>query len=87
MCLFCFPAGNVEAEMLHTYIKVDPLDQLILSVRLAVLLAVTLTVPVVLFPVRDGPSLSPKCHAEGLFLPAVLGNRALIQSTFLSFLW
>ncbi|XP_060108728.1 sodium-coupled neutral amino acid transporter 5 [Heteronotia binoei] len=44
--------GNVEAEMLHTYIQVDPLDQLILCVRLAVLLAVTLTVPVVLFPIR-----------------------------------
>ncbi|XP_054859205.1 sodium-coupled neutral amino acid transporter 5 [Eublepharis macularius] len=44
--------GYVEAEMLHTYIKVDPLDQLILCVRLAVLLAVTLTVPVVLFPIR-----------------------------------
>ncbi|ETE62551.1 Sodium-coupled neutral amino acid transporter 3 [Ophiophagus hannah] len=44
--------GNVEAEMLHTYIKVDPLDKLILCVRLAVLLAVTLTVPVVLFPIR-----------------------------------
>uniref|UniRef100_A0A8C6XJL7 Solute carrier family 38 member 5 n=1 Tax=Naja naja TaxID=35670 RepID=A0A8C6XJL7_NAJNA len=44
--------GNVEAEMLHTYIRVDPLDKLILCVRLAVLLAVTLTVPVVLFPIR-----------------------------------
>lgn len=44
--------GNVEAEMLHTYIQVDSLDRLILSVRLAVLLAVTLTVPVVLFPIR-----------------------------------
>uniref|UniRef100_A0A8C8RJI1 Solute carrier family 38 member 5 n=1 Tax=Pelusios castaneus TaxID=367368 RepID=A0A8C8RJI1_9SAUR len=43
---------NVESEMLHTYIKVDPLDQLILCVRLAVLVAVTLTVPVVLFPIR-----------------------------------
>ncbi|KAF7244008.1 Sodium-coupled neutral amino acid transporter 3 [Varanus komodoensis] len=43
---------NVEAEMLHTYINVDPLDKLILCVRLAVLLAVTLTVPVVLFPIR-----------------------------------
>lgn len=37
--------------MLHTYSKVDPLDKLILCVRLAVLVAVTLTVPVVLFPV------------------------------------
>ncbi|XP_034996231.1 sodium-coupled neutral amino acid transporter 5 [Zootoca vivipara] len=43
---------SVEAEMLHTYIKVDAMDKLILSVRLAVLLAVTLTVPVVLFPIR-----------------------------------
>ncbi|XP_069503626.1 sodium-coupled neutral amino acid transporter 5 [Ambystoma mexicanum] len=44
--------GNVEAEMLHTYSQVDPLDKLILCVRLAVLVAVTLTVPVVLFPIR-----------------------------------
>lgn len=50
---FCFLAGKVEAEMLHTYIQVDSLDRLILCVRLAVLLAVTLTVPVVLFPVRN----------------------------------
>uniref|UniRef100_A0A4W4FIQ7 Amino acid transporter transmembrane domain-containing protein n=1 Tax=Electrophorus electricus TaxID=8005 RepID=A0A4W4FIQ7_ELEEL len=41
-----------EAELLHTYSKVDPLDTLILCVRLAVLVAVTLTVPVVLFPIR-----------------------------------
>uniref|UniRef100_A0A3B5M4B0 Solute carrier family 38 member 5a n=1 Tax=Xiphophorus couchianus TaxID=32473 RepID=A0A3B5M4B0_9TELE len=46
-----FYAG-VEAELLHTYSKVDPLDVLILCVRLAVLVAVTLTVPVVLFPIR-----------------------------------
>uniref|UniRef100_A0A8C3H8Y0 Solute carrier family 38 member 5 n=1 Tax=Chrysemys picta bellii TaxID=8478 RepID=A0A8C3H8Y0_CHRPI len=44
--------GNVEPEMLHTYSEVDPLDRLILCVRLAVLMAVTLTVPVVLFPIR-----------------------------------
>ncbi|XP_056629296.1 sodium-coupled neutral amino acid transporter 5b [Triplophysa dalaica] len=43
---------NTEAELLHTYSKVDPLDILILCVRLAVLVAVTLTVPVVLFPIR-----------------------------------
>lgn len=42
---------NTEAELLHTYSKVDLLDTLILCVRLAVLVAVTLTVPVVLFPV------------------------------------
>ncbi|KAG8537797.1 hypothetical protein GDO81_023822 [Engystomops pustulosus] len=45
--------GEVDSEMLHTYNKVDPLDKLVLSVRLAVLVAVTLTVPVVLFPVSD----------------------------------
>ncbi|KAB5567455.1 hypothetical protein PHYPO_G00232970 [Pangasianodon hypophthalmus] len=44
--------GNTEPELLHTYSKVDPLDILILCVRVAVLVAVTLTVPVVLFPIR-----------------------------------
>uniref|UniRef100_H2MY77 Amino acid transporter transmembrane domain-containing protein n=1 Tax=Oryzias latipes TaxID=8090 RepID=H2MY77_ORYLA len=43
---------HTEAELLHTYSEVDPLDTLILCVRLAVLVAVTLTVPVVLFPIR-----------------------------------
>ncbi|XP_056381165.1 sodium-coupled neutral amino acid transporter 3 [Hyla sarda] len=42
----------VESELLHTYSKVDPFDILILCVRVAVLTAVTLTVPIVLFPVR-----------------------------------
>uniref|UniRef100_A0A7N6ACM9 Amino acid transporter transmembrane domain-containing protein n=1 Tax=Anabas testudineus TaxID=64144 RepID=A0A7N6ACM9_ANATE len=41
-----------ETELLHTYSRVNPLDVLILCVRLAVLVAVTLTVPVVLFPIR-----------------------------------
>ncbi|KAM4562862.1 sodium-coupled neutral amino acid transporter 3 isoform 1-T4 [Odontesthes bonariensis] len=44
--------SHVDSELLHTYIKVDPLDVLLLCVRLAVLVAVTLTVPVVLFPIR-----------------------------------
>ncbi|XP_008574985.1 PREDICTED: sodium-coupled neutral amino acid transporter 3 [Galeopterus variegatus] len=43
---------SVESELLHTYIRVDPFDVLILCVRVAVLTAVTLTVPIVLFPVR-----------------------------------
>ncbi|XP_026868729.2 sodium-coupled neutral amino acid transporter 3-like isoform X1 [Electrophorus electricus] len=43
---------NVEAELLHTYNKIDPYDTLMLCVRVAVLTAVTLTVPIVLFPVR-----------------------------------
>ncbi|NXJ05712.1 S38A3 protein, partial [Odontophorus gujanensis] len=45
-------AGRVESELLHTYSRVDPFDVLILCVRVAVLTAVTLTVPIVLFPVR-----------------------------------
>nr|XP_055132137.1 sodium-coupled neutral amino acid transporter 3 [Symphalangus syndactylus] len=44
--------NGVESELLHTYSKVDPFDVLILCVRVAVLTAVTLTVPIVLFPVR-----------------------------------
>ncbi|XP_053325218.1 sodium-coupled neutral amino acid transporter 3 [Spea bombifrons] len=44
--------GHVESELLHTYSYVDPFDILILCVRVAVLTAVTLTVPIVLFPVR-----------------------------------
>uniref|UniRef100_A0A8C4Y3V9 Solute carrier family 38 member 3 n=1 Tax=Gopherus evgoodei TaxID=1825980 RepID=A0A8C4Y3V9_9SAUR len=44
--------GRVESELLHTYSYVDPFDVLILCVRVAVLIAVTLTVPIVLFPVR-----------------------------------
>uniref|UniRef100_A0A8C7V2J5 Solute carrier family 38 member 3a n=1 Tax=Oncorhynchus mykiss TaxID=8022 RepID=A0A8C7V2J5_ONCMY len=44
--------GEVESELLHTYSRLDPYDTLILCVRLAVLTAVTLTVPIVLFPVR-----------------------------------
>ena len=51
MCGFLW-VGAVESELLHTYSSVDPLDVLVLCVRLAVLVAVTLTVPVVLFPVR-----------------------------------
>lgn len=43
---------HVESELLHTYSQVDPFDVLILCVRVAVLTAVTLTVPIVLFPVR-----------------------------------
>ncbi|MED6252577.1 hypothetical protein ATANTOWER_013859, partial [Ataeniobius toweri] len=41
---------KVEAELLHTFIKVYKFDTMLLLVRLAVLTAVTLTVPIVLFP-------------------------------------
>lgn len=43
----------MEAELLHTYSRIDPYDNLILCVRVAVLTAVTLTVPIVLFPVSS----------------------------------
>uniref|UniRef100_A0A8C7Q7H3 Sodium-coupled neutral amino acid symporter 2 n=1 Tax=Oncorhynchus mykiss TaxID=8022 RepID=A0A8C7Q7H3_ONCMY len=43
---------HVESELLHTYSKVYKADVILLIVRLAVLTAVTLTVPVVLFPIR-----------------------------------
>ncbi|XP_053337372.1 sodium-coupled neutral amino acid symporter 2 [Clarias gariepinus] len=42
----------VEPELLHTYSMVYRFDVVLLIVRLAVLTAVTLTVPVVLFPIR-----------------------------------
>lgn len=41
----------MEAELLHTFTKVYKFDTMLLLVRLAVLTAVTLTVPIVLFPV------------------------------------
>ncbi|XP_059833480.1 sodium-coupled neutral amino acid symporter 2 [Hypanus sabinus] len=44
--------GEVEPELLHTYSKVHRFDMVLLVVRLAVLVAVILTVPVVLFPIR-----------------------------------
>ncbi|KAF3704916.1 Sodium-coupled neutral amino acid transporter 4 [Channa argus] len=45
--------GNVEAELLHTFTKVYKFDTMLLLVRVAVLTAVTLTVPIVLFPIRS----------------------------------
>uniref|UniRef100_A0A8D0GRI3 Solute carrier family 38 member 4 n=1 Tax=Sphenodon punctatus TaxID=8508 RepID=A0A8D0GRI3_SPHPU len=51
LTLFFLFVGEVEDELLHTYTKVYTFDTLLLMVRLAVLVAVTLTVPIVLFPV------------------------------------
>uniref|UniRef100_A0A4W6FZ70 Solute carrier family 38 member 4 n=1 Tax=Lates calcarifer TaxID=8187 RepID=A0A4W6FZ70_LATCA len=55
MFSFCFSSNtdNVEAELLHTFTKVYKFDTMLLLVRLAVLTAVTLTVPIVLFPIRS----------------------------------
>ncbi|XP_058414421.1 sodium-coupled neutral amino acid symporter 2 isoform X1 [Diceros bicornis minor] len=44
---------HVESELLHTYSAIVGTDILLLIVRLAVLVAVTLTVPVVIFPIRS----------------------------------
>lgn len=46
-------SDHVEAELLHTFTKVYKFDTMLLLVRLAVLTAVTLTVPIVLFPVSN----------------------------------
>lgn len=56
---------HVEAELLHTFTKVYKFDTLLLMVRLAVLTAVTLTVPIVLFPIRS--SVTTLCFAEKEF--------------------
>ncbi|NXL85312.1 S38A2 protein, partial [Alectura lathami] len=45
--------GRVESELLHTYSAYLGPDIVLLIVRLAVLMAVTLTVPVVIFPIRS----------------------------------
>ncbi|MEE6480757.1 hypothetical protein FKM82_012666 [Ascaphus truei] len=45
--------GNVEPELLHTYSKVLNAGVIFVVVRLAVLVAVTLTVPIVIFPIRS----------------------------------
>ncbi|KAK2504998.1 hypothetical protein MC885_004467 [Smutsia gigantea] len=88
--------ASVESELLHTYSKVDPFDVLVLCVRVAVLTAVTLTVPIVLFPVRRlevagmgmgmgagarGASGEGCCRADDL-LPYLQVRRALQQMLF-----
>lgn len=68
---FWFP-GEVEAELLHTYSRIDPYDTLILCVRVAVLTAVTLTVPIVLFPVS--PTYRSICRLNKQEFSSFLGN-------------
>uniref|UniRef100_A0A671VJ75 Solute carrier family 38 member 4 n=1 Tax=Sparus aurata TaxID=8175 RepID=A0A671VJ75_SPAAU len=48
-----FYGKSGDAELLHTFTKVYKFDTMLLMVRLAVLTAVTLTVPIVLFPIRS----------------------------------
>lgn len=56
----------MEAELLHTFTKVYKFDTMLLLVRLAVLTAVTLTVPIVLFPVSptDTPASVTSQHCR-----------------------
>lgn len=61
-------AGEVEDELLHAYSRVYTFDTPLIMVRVAVLVAVTLTVPIVLFPVS---TLSPEgwvCGSDSLWI-------------------
>lgn len=49
--------GHVDSELLRGYDKYLPRDVLVMSVRLAILLAVLLTVPLIHFPVSSGSAL------------------------------
>lgn len=94
MCLLVphplFPSdpGEVEAELLHTYSRIDPYDTLILCVRVAVLTAVTLTVPIVLFPVSHSVNACGQRVAQHFikhtFLPVSVAQvrRAIQQMMF-----
>uniref|UniRef100_A0A8C2Q6Q8 Solute carrier family 38 member 3a n=1 Tax=Cyprinus carpio TaxID=7962 RepID=A0A8C2Q6Q8_CYPCA len=81
---------KVEAELLHTYSRIDPYDTLILCVRLAVLTAVTLTVPIVLFPVivswwprhiAIAVTLLTLINLLVIFAPNILGIFGVIGAT------
>lgn len=76
LCLFS-NADNVEAELLHTFTKVYKFDTMLLMVRLAVLTAVTLTVPIVLFPVSTSDI---NTHSLSLLLSLKKSNKLLSQS-------
>uniref|UniRef100_A0A8D0GX09 Solute carrier family 38 member 4 n=1 Tax=Sphenodon punctatus TaxID=8508 RepID=A0A8D0GX09_SPHPU len=77
LTLFFLFVGEVEDELLHTYTKVYTFDTLLLMVRLAVLVAVTLTVPIVLFPIRTSISAllfpqRPFCWIRHFLIAAVI---------------
>uniref|UniRef100_A0A8C7FBB2 Solute carrier family 38 member 4 n=1 Tax=Oncorhynchus kisutch TaxID=8019 RepID=A0A8C7FBB2_ONCKI len=59
--------GNVEAELLHTFTKVYKFDTMLLLVRLAVLTAVTLTVPIVLFVLQIRSSINTMLFSQREF--------------------
>lgn len=72
---FFSDTDNVEAELLHTFTKVYKFDTMLLLVRLAVLTAVTLTVPIVLFPVSTSYVNTQACEKAGVF-KSVQGRRS-----------
>lgn len=88
MCRYCrcdlipfcfFFVGEVEDELLHTYTRVYTFDTLLLSVRLAVLVAVTLTVPLVLFPVSN-PAAEAEIGASPYTLTGCAQHRQTLTS-------
>jgi hypothetical protein len=74
------PSENVEAELLHTFTRVYTSDTLLLLVRVAVLTAVTLTVPIVLFPVSTPADQSGLRPAPSLWLKRRGRRRSAIAS-------
>uniref|UniRef100_A0A8C8M9N9 Sodium-coupled neutral amino acid symporter 2 n=1 Tax=Oncorhynchus tshawytscha TaxID=74940 RepID=A0A8C8M9N9_ONCTS len=72
---------HVESELLHTYSKVYKSDVILLIVRLAVLTAVTLTVPVVLFPIRTSVNQLLCASKEFSWIRHTIITMVLLAST------
>ncbi|CAL8242263.1 unnamed protein product [Merluccius merluccius] len=73
--------AHVEPELLHTYSKVYKFDVTLLVVRLAVLTAVTLTVPVVLFPIRTSVNQLLCASKEFSWIRHIVITVVLLAST------
>uniref|UniRef100_A0A3Q2EAM2 Sodium-coupled neutral amino acid symporter 2 n=1 Tax=Cyprinodon variegatus TaxID=28743 RepID=A0A3Q2EAM2_CYPVA len=72
---------HVEPALLHTYSKYFKHDVLLLVVRLAVLAAVTLTVPVVLFPIHTSISHLLFSTTEVSWIQHIIITVALLAGT------
>uniref|UniRef100_A0A8D3CB76 Sodium-coupled neutral amino acid symporter 2 n=1 Tax=Scophthalmus maximus TaxID=52904 RepID=A0A8D3CB76_SCOMX len=72
---------HVEPELLHTYSKFFKSDVILLIVRLAVLTAVTLTVPVVLFPIRTSINQHLSSSKEFSWIRHTIITIVLLAST------
>ncbi|XP_008314291.1 sodium-coupled neutral amino acid symporter 2 isoform X2 [Cynoglossus semilaevis] len=73
--------AHVEPELLHTYSRVYKYDVLLMIVRLAVLSAVTLTVPVVLFPIRTSINQHVTKSKEFSWIRHIVITVALLAGT------